>query len=550
MRPTLRFAATLLVALVSPTLAAQTWQSVAAIGGAGSEGAGGLALDAAGNAYLSGTFTGSVTLGGTTLTSAGAQDVVVAKVDPAGAVVWALRVGGTGFDFAGDVTLDAAGNVYASGAFRRDADFGSITLTADAAGFTDAFLMKLSPTGTVLWASRAGGPIGDGASGIVTGSAGAVYLAGTFAETADFGTAALTSAGGTDVFVAALDAATGAFMWAERAGGTGFDSGTVAAGPSGDLYVTGAFQETVAFGTTTLTSGGGSDAYVARFAPSTRAFAWATRVGGPSDAFSSQTTLLPSGDAVVAGFFNGTADFGTTMLTSAGDRDLFVMRVGAADGAIGWAQRGGGPGFDYGLAIAPLAGGDVAVSGVFSETAVFGGTTLSSPGGGNLFLLRLASDGAPRWAVQTTNTGGATGNALAASGPEALVVAGVFQATSNFGPLSVTSVGGRDLFVARLNAMGVAAEADPSREAGVALAAAPSPAASGHTVVSLTAGTAGLVTADLFDALGRHVATLHAGPVGAGATIRLAVPALAPGVYVVRALGADSVASRAFTVMR
>ncbi len=541
----------LLALLLSPLpAAAQAWQSVVAVGGAGDEGPGGFAVDAAGATTLSGTFTGTLTLGATTLTSAGAQDVFVARLDATGSVVWAIRVGGTGFDFAGSVVLDDDGNAYVSGAFRRTADFGSLTLTADADGYTDAFLMKLAPDGTVLWATRAGGPIGDGAAGVVLGDDGAVYLAGTFAETADFGATLLTSAGGTDLFVARVGAADGTIAWAERVGGTGFDSGTMAAGPAGDLYVAGAFQETVDFGATTLTSGGGSDAYVARFAPASRAFLWATRVGGPSDAFTGGLTALASGDAAVVGFFNGTATFGATTLTSAGDRDVFVMRLGAADGAIAWAQRGGGPSFDYGLSIAPLAADGLAVSGGFSETAVFGGATLSSPGGSNLFLMRLAGDGAFVWAAQTTGTGGAAGNHLVATGPESLVVSGQFHDTSGFGPLSVPSAGARDLFVARLDATAVAAEPIPASGLGFALTVAPNPALVGQSAVVLTTAESGTVAVAVFDAAGRRVADAWTAMVAAGASVRVPLPRLAPGVYLVRATGGGHGAVARVTVVR
>ena len=87
----------------------------------------GIGHDDLGNVYTTGRFTGSIDFdpgaGTAILTSAGAQDTYITKVDAGGNLVWARRVGGTDDVYSFDLSADEAGNVYVTGAFRGTADF-------------------------------------------------------------------------------------------------------------------------------------------------------------------------------------------------------------------------------------------------------------------------------------------------------------------------------------------------------------------------------------------------------------------------------------------
>src|SRR6185295_4959295 len=89
---------------------ARVWQRSFAAPGAAS--LSGIATDSAGNAYVTGFFTSTITIGTTTLVSAGGlHDIVLFKLDPAGNPVWARRFGSTGDDTAYAVTVDAGDDV-------------------------------------------------------------------------------------------------------------------------------------------------------------------------------------------------------------------------------------------------------------------------------------------------------------------------------------------------------------------------------------------------------------------------------------------------------
>src|SRR5690606_35340757 len=102
----------------------------------------GIATDASGNSYVTGTFQGSVNFGNTSLTATAWEDIFIAKLDPQGNFLWATRAGGGPKDIATDVS----GNCYVIGSFSGTSDFGSITLTASNTG-RNIFIAKLDPAG-------------------------------------------------------------------------------------------------------------------------------------------------------------------------------------------------------------------------------------------------------------------------------------------------------------------------------------------------------------------------------------------------------------------
>ena len=146
----------------------------------------------------------------TTLTSAGSGDIFVAKYDASGDLVWANRAGGTSDALGNGIAVDGAGNSYVTGCFQGSATFGSgetneTTLTS--AGGQDIFVAKNDASGDLVWAKRTGGTSGDRGIGIAVDGAGNSYVTGDFSDSATFGSGeanetTLTSAGGNDIFVA------------------------------------------------------------------------------------------------------------------------------------------------------------------------------------------------------------------------------------------------------------------------------------------------------------------------------------------------------------
>ena len=192
--------------------------------------------------------------------------------------------------------------------------------------------------GSAPWfgfALGAGGPSADVGQAVAVDQAANVYVTGYFQGTVDFdpgpGTVNLTSAGGTDIFVAKYTK-NGSLVWARRMGGSGLDYGyAIALGLDGSVYTTGYFSGTAQFApgppAVTLTSAGGTDVFVSKLDGSGN-LVWARRMGG-SSADRGLGIAVASDDSVyTSGYFQGTANFdpagGACNLASAGNSDVFV----------------------------------------------------------------------------------------------------------------------------------------------------------------------------------------------------------------------------------
>ncbi len=374
----------------------------------------------------------------------------VAKLDASGTYEWATQAGGTSNDSGYGVSVLADGSSIVTGIFQDTATFGSTTLTS--AGSNDVFVAKLDASGTYEWVKQAGGTRNDNARGVSVLADGSSIVTGYFQGTATFGSTTFTSAGGSDVFVAKLDA-DGVYQWATRAGGTSGDSGeNIAVLADGSSIVTGYFQGTATFGSTTLTSAGNYDVFVAKIDAS-GTYEWATQAGGTGHDYGYGVSVLADGSSIVTGYFQGTATFGSTTLTSAGSKDVFVAKLDAS-GNYEWAKQAGGTSSDLGYGVSVLADGSSIVTGFFEGTATFGSTTFTSAGSNDVFVAKLDASGDYEWATQAGGTSSDNGIGVSVLADGSSIVTGYFQGTATFGSTTLTSAGSNDVFVAKLDASG------------------------------------------------------------------------------------------------
>ncbi len=236
-------------------------------------------------------------------------------------LVWAKRAGGSGEDFGHGIAVDEAGNSYVTGVFGVSATFGpgeanETTLTGT--GF-EIFVAKYNASGALVWVKRAGGSGSDHGLGIAVDGSGNSYVTGGFTTSAIFGPGEaneITLSGtNREIFVAKYDA-NGALVWAKRAGGSGFDSGwVIAVDGSGNSYVTSFFENSATFGpgeaNETTVSGTGYEIYVAKY-DANGALVWAKRAGGSGSGedFGISIAVDGSGNSYATGFFVGSATFG------------------------------------------------------------------------------------------------------------------------------------------------------------------------------------------------------------------------------------------------
>src|SRR3569832_403531 len=164
---------------------------------------------------------------------------------------WMEQGGGVTIDEAADISIDGAGNIYATGYFTGTAIFGASpnpNFTLTSSGTTDIYLAKLNTAGLYQWVVKAGGTSSDRPFAIKTDAAGNSYLTGFFYGTATFGSQSITAVGVQDVFIVKYDNA-GNCIWVKDAGGSLADIGNgITIDNSGNVFVSGVFSGCVVFG--------------------------------------------------------------------------------------------------------------------------------------------------------------------------------------------------------------------------------------------------------------------------------------------------------------
>jgi len=386
-------------------------------GGSASDIGRSIALDAAGNIFVTGEFSGTTDFdpgaGTLSLTSAGYDDIFISKLDPSGNLLWAKQLAGTSSNISYSIVADGAGNTYTTGNFDGtvDLDPGARIQNLTAAN-TDMFIVKLDGSGNLAWAKTI---VGDNSTvtfglAISIDATGQVYYTGTFNGTADFdpgaGTSMLLAPGGNfSTFVSKLDAV-GNFAWAKTIGGTMSNGGgEIRTDVSGNVYVAGTFNGVVDIdpgaGLVNLTPGtqGLDDSYILKLDASGN-FVWAKQITGASSESVQAMTLDGFGNIYLTGYFDGTGDFdpgaGTSFLTSTGAEDIFIAVLNSA-GNFAWARSMGAALTDAPHAIVVDAAYNIYSTGSYQGTCDFdpdaGVFNLTAIGDYEIYIHKLSQSG-------------------------------------------------------------------------------------------------------------------------------------------------------------
>ncbi|HZF19422.1 MAG TPA: SBBP repeat-containing protein [Burkholderiales bacterium] len=347
---------------------------------------------------------------GTTL--AGSSDAFVTKLNPTGTeLVYSSYFGGNGSDGGMGIAVDAGGNAYVTG-FTNSVDFpttpgafstslnggGSVTLsngtgvtpdlgTPPPPSPTDAFVTKLDATGSVLaYSTYLGGSGNEGITKIAIDKDGSAYVAGTTASS-NFPTTpgafqTTFAGGGEDVFVTKLDP-TGSFLaYSTYLGGSGNDNGAgrggIAVDADGNAYLTGTTESTdfpTTPGAFQLAHGPARfAAYVAKVDPSGSALIYSTYLGGSGGdrafaiAIDDERNAYVTGDTASADFPTTAGAFQTTFKGPAGILDAFVTKLNPTGSVLIYSTYLGGSTFDSGGAIAVDSARNAYVTGFTDST--------------------------------------------------------------------------------------------------------------------------------------------------------------------------------------
>jgi hypothetical protein len=160
-----------------------------------------IAIDADGNGFVTGSFSGALDLGGGPLS--GQQDLFLMKIDASGTPLWSRSFGdATAAQGSTSIAVNDRGEAIVSGYFMGTIDFGGGALTAET-GKWEIFLVKLYSDGSHHWSGDYGGSLGERQpTDIATDSTDSILMTGPFRESFDLGGDSLVSAGLNDAFVA------------------------------------------------------------------------------------------------------------------------------------------------------------------------------------------------------------------------------------------------------------------------------------------------------------------------------------------------------------
>ena len=389
--------------------------------------------DADGNVYVAGTFTGvSYTIDNHAFSNygtAGTTDIFIAKYDQNGVVQWANHAGGSAGDVVKSIALNN-GILNVCGSFNGSFNPGSNNLILNTANTcancTRMFLAQYGAAdGTPFSAIDGGGGSSQVfANAICADREGSIYVAGQYIGNycSIAGSPLLPPSGLIDTWVAKFSFGhlSQSPEWVIGKGGTGTDIITsIACNSSGNLIVTGVFNNTVPFVNGSIapfTSAGGSDIFVATINQFNGIYTDAKRIGGTGNDGSTGITIDESDNIGLCGYFTSpTLIIGNNTLTNSGSLDAFVGKFDNTGTPL-WASSANGTKEDRYWAITSDPDGNFYTAGFFKSATLTldanGATVLTNNGVSNIAIVEFGPNGALLDAVAIGNAGDSRANAI------------------------------------------------------------------------------------------------------------------------------------------
>jgi hypothetical protein len=350
-----------------------------------------IAVDEDDNTYVTGIYGNKTHQSiGTHLWHSSGGEVLLAKLDSSGKVLWQRFAGGDGIDSGNAVAVFGREAVYVAGYFSGTVKFGGLKLRAAENSKTrayapaDGFLARFNVDGNVIWVRQFGGVALDQAYAIATDHEGNVYVTGYFQGSATFGSVKLVSRSQPDdyhdpdtrygdAFVAKYDSR-GNALWVRQAGERGMNAGhSIAVDAAGSAYVTGMFDRGSINFDGTLVAATNDSNFIVKYDRDGKVL-WAQPTAGMGYYGRANSVAVDDSlNAFVAGSFTFTRNVGPITLSEepGGNNDVFIAKY-SGDGKVLWCKQAGGKSHDTCEGLAVDRFGNAFLTGSFDEKATFG----------------------------------------------------------------------------------------------------------------------------------------------------------------------------------
>ncbi len=301
------------------------------------------------------------------------------------------------------------------------------------------------------WAKREGNSAYDYGYGITTDSIGNIYVAGKYEMNANFSDTIIPNYGYHDIFLAKYSAG-GVLIWIRTAGGIYGDYAESIYCDGSHIYITGEIE---GYGTAvtfqnspiTLTCKGDNDMFLAKYDLNGNLL-WAKKGGGNYNDKGLAVTADINGNIYVTGFFTDTASFSGTTIYGNGNRDIFIAKYDSI-GNFQWVRQAGSSQRDEAKSIICDHSGNIYVTGMYSDGAAFGSAILTSPlGYFNIFLAKYAPDGSLIWIKTAGGDYDDVAWSITKDNAGKIYITGEFNAYAHFDNIALTTTGKANIFVA------------------------------------------------------------------------------------------------------
>jgi len=382
----------------------------------------------------------------------GLFEMFLAKYDDCDETEWVVNTNTleiTSSIIAEKVQVDNSGNVIVAGYFNDSIEFTGTGARKDTlvslSGSNDLFVAKYAADGNLIWVIQDGGTNNEGATNVAVDAQNNIVVVGTYSgATVLAGTNRPNAPMGTNGFIVKYDS-TGRGTWSDELKNR-LNQNNVGSAVGVDIYNDSIFIAGIQNG----------EIYIEEYEPNGTSVFHATYPTGLAHDLAVDT----NGNFYVTGEFSHIYFGGAFEFNADGNGDAFVTKFNSA-GQVQWVHYfGGDAGSPIPLAVTANDAGDVFITGAFIDTMSFHETDLISVGEEDIFIVKYAVSGNPRWGIRAGGTGGdKPQDIITGSGcwVEYLYLTGVFYDSIAFNSI-LTTIGGQDFFAARIEDSGYSAQ--------------------------------------------------------------------------------------------